>query len=136
MPATCVKLAVHEAQAVYNAAWPVTIVPLDSTTYVRLEDQERDRLRKAGTPLVVALEALLRLWADWPTSRMTLHDQLALAETQHPGRFFGHCAATPIRVDDQGFTRVDTSGGHPVNVCLEPKRDEFMTHYLAQLSTN
>jgi hypothetical protein len=35
----------------------------------------------------VALEALLRLWADGPDSRMTLHDQLALAETQHPGRF-------------------------------------------------
>src|SRR4051812_48178661 len=84
-----VKLAIPEAQAVYSAKWPLTIVPLDSTTYVRLEDQERETLRKAGTPLVVALEALLRLWADGPDSRMTLHDQLALAETQHPGRFFG-----------------------------------------------
>ena len=80
-----VKLAIPEAQAVYAAAWPLTIVPLDSTTYVRLEDQEREALRKAGTPLVIALEALLRLWTDRPDSRMTLHDQLALAEAQHPG---------------------------------------------------
>ena len=86
-----VKLAIPEAQAVYSAKWPLTIVPLDSTTYVRLEDQERETLRKAGMPLVVALEALLRLWADGPGSRMTLHDQLALAETQHPGRFLGRC---------------------------------------------
>ena len=35
-----VKLAIPEAQAVYAAAWPLTIVPLDSTTYIRLEDQE------------------------------------------------------------------------------------------------
>jgi purine nucleosidase len=130
-----VKLAVPEAQAVYAAAWPITIVPLDSTTYVRLEDAERESLRKAGTPLVVALEALLRLWAERPGSRMTLHDQLALAEAQHPGRFFGRCEPMPIRVDAEGYTRVDAAKGRPVTVCLEPKRDEFMTHYLAQLAT-
>ncbi|MEP6916143.1 MAG: nucleoside hydrolase [Acidobacteriota bacterium] len=130
-----VKLAIPEAQAVYAAAWPLTIVPLDSTTYVRLEDQERESLRRAGTPLVVALEALLRLWADRPASRMTLHDQLALAEAQHPGRFFGRCQTMPLRVDGSGYTRVDAAAGHPVTVCLEPKRDEFMKHYLAQLAT-
>jgi purine nucleosidase len=129
-----VKSAIPEAQAVYAAAWPLTIVPLDSTSYVRLEDQERETLRKAGTPLVVALEALLRLWTDRPSSRMTLHDQLALAETQHPGRFFGRCTPMPLRVDGDGYTRVDAAGGHPVTVCLEPKRGEFMVHFLAQLA--
>ena len=129
-----VKSAIPEAQAVYAAAWPLTIVPLDSTSYVRLEDQERETLRRAGTPLVVALEALLRLWTDRPSSRMTLHDQLALAETQHPGRFFGRCTPMPLRVDGDGYTRVDAAGGHQVTVCLEPKRNEFMTHFLAQLA--
>ena len=129
-----VKLAIREAQAVYAAAWPMTIVPLDSTTYVQLQDRERDALRKSGTPLVIALETLLRLWADQPTSRMTLHDQMALAEAQLPGRFFAHCDALPLKVDDQGYTRVDRADGHAVRVCLEPKRDEFMTHFLAQLS--
>jgi purine nucleosidase len=129
-----VKLAIPEAQAVYAAAWPLTIVPLDSTSYVRLEDQERETLRQAGTPLVIALEALLRLWTDRPASRMTLHDQLALAEAQHPGRFFGRCAPMPLRVDLNGYTRVDAAGGRPVTVCLEPKRGEFMAHFLAQLA--
>jgi purine nucleosidase len=129
-----VKSAIPEAQAVYAAAWPLTIVPLDSTSYVRLEDQERETLRQAGTPLVVALEALLRLWTDRPSSRMTLHDQLALAETQHPGRFFGRCTPMPLRVDRDGYTRVDAAGGHQVTVCLEPKRNEFMAHFLAQLA--
>ena len=130
-----VKLAIPEAQAVYAASWPLTIVPLDSTTYMRLEDQEREKLRAARTPLVVALEALLRLWSDEPTSRMTLHDQMALAEAQHPGQFFGRCESMQIRVDSDGFTRVDRTRGRPVAVCLEPKRNEFMTHYLAQLAS-
>jgi inosine-uridine nucleoside N-ribohydrolase len=130
-----VKVAIPEAQAVYAAAWPLTIVPLDSTSYVKLEDQERNTLRRAGTPLVRSLEALLRLWADGPTSRMTLHDQLAIAEAQHPGRFFGRCEAMPVRVDNEGFTRVDKANGRSISVCLEPKRNEFMSHYLAQLAT-
>ena len=65
---------------------------------------------------------------------MTLHDQLALAETQEPGRFFGRCEAMPIRVDDDGYTRVDRAAGNQVTVCLEPKRDAFMAHFIAQLS--
>jgi inosine-uridine nucleoside N-ribohydrolase len=134
VPEWNVRVAIPEAKAVYAAAWPLTIVPLDSTTYVRLEDQERETLRSAATPMTVALETLLRLWTDRPSSRMTLHDQLALAEAQHPGRFFGRCEALPLRVDDEGFTRVDRSGGRAVTVCLEPKRNEFMTHFLGQLA--
>ena len=109
-------------------------MPLDSTTYVRLDDAERSALRKSHTPLVDALEALLRLWADTPTSRMTLHDQLAVVEAQEPGRYFGRCAAMPLRVDGEGYTRVDAAAGRPVSVCLEPKRDAFMKHFLAQIS--
>ena len=129
-----VKLAIPEAQAVYGAPWPLTIVPLDSTMYVRLEDQERETLRNAGTPLVIALETLLRLWTDRPATRMTLHDQLALAEAQHPGRFFGRCEAMPLRVTADGYTKIDAAAGAPVTVCLEPKRNDFMSHFIAQLT--
>ena len=135
VPEWNVKLAIPEAQAVYAADWPLTIVPLDSTSYVQLQDTERETLRKAATPLTIALEALLRLWADRPASRMTLHDQTALAEAQHPGRFFNRCEPIPLRVDSDGYTRVDRERGRPVIVCLEPKRNEFMAHYLAQLAS-
>ena len=129
-----VKLAIPEAQAVYSARWPLTIVPLDSTTYVQLQDGERESLRKSATPLAVSLETLLRLWTDRPASRMTLHDQLALAETQHPGRFFARCDAIPLRVDEKGYTLVDQAAGTTVHVCVEPRRNEFMTHFLGQVS--
>ena len=65
---------------------------------------------------------------------MTLHDQLAIAEAQEPGRFFGRCDQLPPRVDGEGHTRIDKANGRPVAVCLEPKRDEFMAHFIAQLA--
>jgi inosine-uridine nucleoside N-ribohydrolase len=129
-----VKLAADEARAVYAAQWPLTIVPLDSTTYVRLEDHERESLEKSPTPLIVSLESLYRLWVERPSSRMTLHDQLAVAEAQHPGRFFARCTRMPLLVDAEGYTRVDQAAGRSVAVCLDPKRDEFMKHFLAQIA--
>lgn len=126
--------AIADAQLVYSAGLPLTIVPLDATTYVTLKDEERERVRAHRSPLAGALEALYRLWIERPSSRMTLHDQMAVAETIRPGAFFGACAALPIRVDDQGYTRVIERTGTPVTVCREPKRDAFMQFYLDGLT--
>jgi purine nucleosidase len=121
--------AIEDAQLVYSRL-PLTIVPLDATSYVRLETPERQKLAKHPSPLARSLEALYRLWLGAPDQRMTLHDQLAIAETLRPGEFFGRCASMPIRVDEKGYTRVDAAAGRPVSVCLEPKRDAFMQFYI------
>jgi purine nucleosidase len=125
-----VKRAIADAQLVYGAGLPLTTVPLDSTTYVTLKEEERERLMHHPAALTRALESLYRLWIERPSQRMTLHDQMAVAETLRPGAFFGRCESMPIRVDDRGYTLMDTSAGKPVSVCLEPKRDEFMKFYL------
>jgi purine nucleosidase len=122
-----------DAQVVYAAGLPLTIVPLDSTTLVQLADEERERIAKHRSPVAIALESLYRLWLRNRESRMTLHDQLAVAEAADAGKFFGKCEPAPIVVDDKGFTRVDASHGKPVSVCLEPRRDEFMNYYLSTL---
>ncbi|MCI0422677.1 MAG: nucleoside hydrolase [Acidobacteria bacterium] len=128
-----VRAAIADAQTVYSAGLPLTIVPLDSTTLVRLSDEEREQLRKHDSPLTYALESLYRLWLSSPQSRMTLHDQLAVAETASPKRFFGKLETLPLVVDEKGFTRIDEKLGKPVTVCLEPKRDEFMGYYISEL---
>jgi purine nucleosidase len=128
-----VKSAIADAQAVYSAGFPLTIVPLDSTTYVRLQDGERQQLRESRAPLPIALEGLYRLYLDGPSARMTLHDQLAIAETEQPGAFFGKKPTLPLVVDDEGYTRIDGARGKNVSVCLEPRRDAFMRHYIARL---
>jgi inosine-uridine nucleoside N-ribohydrolase len=123
-----------DAQLVYAAGFPMTTVPLDSTTYVQLKDDERDRLRAKNTPLTRSLEALYRLWLGAPSQRMTLHDQMAVAETARPAEFFGRCDTLSLRVDDQGFTRVDEARGRPTKVCFEPKRDAFVQYYIQELT--
>jgi inosine-uridine nucleoside N-ribohydrolase len=128
-----VRSSVADAQLVYGAGLPLTIVPLDSTTHVKLSDAERNRLQKHSSPLTFALEVLYRLWLEKPQSRMTLHDQLAVAESAAPQKFFEKVETLPIWVDDKGFTRVDSTKGKPVAVCLQPKRDAFMQYYLGEL---
>ena len=128
-----VRSAITDAQLVYAAGLPLTIVPLDATTLVRLNEEERERVRDHKSPLTYALECLYRLWRNTPQSRMTLHDQLAVAEAASTGTFFRKKVTLPLRVDDQGFTRIDRKGGKPVTVCLEPKRDEFMKYYIDRL---
>jgi len=108
----------------------MTTVPLDSTTYVTLKPEERARLQSHNSPLTRALEALYRLWLNDQSTRMTLHDQMAVAETLRPGAFFSNCESMPIKVDERGYTRVDAAAGKPQTICLGPKRDEFMKFYL------
>jgi purine nucleosidase len=134
IPEWNVVRATSDAQLVYSAGLPMTIVPLDSTTYVQLKDDERERVRKHKSPLSGALEALYRLWIETPTSRMTLHDQMAVAETVRPGAFFGTCAPLSLIVDGEGYTRVNAERGKPTGVCREPKRDAFMQFYLEGLT--
>jgi inosine-uridine nucleoside N-ribohydrolase len=134
VPEWNVKEAIADAQVVYSARLPITTVPLDSTTYVTLKDEEREQLRKRDSPVTRALEALYRLWIESPSSRMTLHDQLAVAETVRPGQFFGRKDTLAVVVDSEGYTRVDAGKGVPTAVCFEPKRDEFMKFYLAGLT--
>ena len=129
VPEWNVVRATSDAQLTYSTL-PLTIVPLDSTSYVKLRADERTRLEKHPAAVTRALEALYRLWIGDPTQQMTLHDQMAVAEALRPGEFFGRCTALPIRVDDKGFTRVDPGAGKPVTVCLEPKRDAFMKFYI------
>jgi inosine-uridine nucleoside N-ribohydrolase len=128
-----VRSSTADAQLVYAAGLPLTIVPLDSTTLVRLNEDERARVREHTSPLTYALECLYRLWRNTPESRMTLHDQLAVAEAASPGTFFDKKQTLQLRVDDKGFTRIDRKNGKAVAVCFEPKRDAFMKYYIDQL---
>ena len=103
----------------------MTTVPLDSTTYVTLKPEERARLQSHSSPLTRALEALYRLWLNDQSTRMTLHDQMAVAETLRPGAFFGNCESMPIKVDETGFTRVD-AGRQAADDLARGRSDESM----------
>jgi inosine-uridine nucleoside N-ribohydrolase len=128
-----VKASVPDAQVVYGAGLPLTIVPVDTTSWIKLEDAERERVRGSASAHARALEALYRLWIDAPATRMTLHDQLAVAEAARPGAFFAKMPRVWIRVDDEGYTRIDRERGKPVTVALEARRSQFMDFYLSTI---
>ena len=132
IPEWNVVQAIADAQLVYAAGFPLTIVPLDATMLVQLREDERELLREKRTPLANALESLYRLWLKSPASRMTLHDQLAVAEAASPGAYFDEMRTLTIRVDDAGMTRADPAG-KPVSVCLKPKRDLLLEDTLRTL---
>ena len=71
-----VVVSTKDSQIVYAAGLPLTIVPLDSTTHVKLTEQERERVRKRASPVTNAVETLYRLWLYSPKSQMTLHNKL------------------------------------------------------------
>ena len=133
IPEWNVRGSTKDAQVVYASGIPTRIVPLDSTTLVKLSDKERTKVAKHDSPLTRSLESLYRLWMGGPRSRMILHDQLAVAEAARPGLFFGKRETLPLIVDDEGYTRIDEARGKPIVVCLEPKRDAFMEFYLGVL---
>ncbi len=130
-----VRCHVEDSQVVYSSGIPTRIVPLDSTTHVKLKHSERERVRKTVTPLTRSLECLYRLWMRAPHWQMTLHDQLAVADAAKPGVFFGKRVTLPLIVDDKGFTKIDKENGKPILVCLEPKRDAFMKFYIDVLTS-
>lgn len=134
VPEYNVYASTADAQLVYAAGLPLTIVPLDSTTHVQLNDDEREQIRRYISPLTNALETLYRLWLESPSSLMTLHDQLAVAEVARPSLYFRNQEVVPLIVDDKGFTRTNQTRGKPARVCLEPKRDEFMQFYISVLT--
>jgi purine nucleosidase len=134
IPEWNVVVATKDSQLVYGAGLPITIVPLDSTTLIKLSEPERQRVRSRASPVTHAVESLYRLWLSGPQSRMTLHDQLAVAEAARPGQFLTRKETLPLVVDDKGFTVINKQSGKNTIVCLEPKRDAFMDYYLSVLT--
>lgn len=129
-----VKAALEEARRIYRAGLPLTIVPLDATTYVRMKPAERSLLRGRSDPTSMALECLYRLWQEDPHRTMTMHDPLAAVEAVAPGEFFLRYEDLPLVVDAAGKTVVDQTNGQKVRVRLQARRDEFMEHLMSHIA--
>ena len=72
------------AAAVFAAAWPVVVVPLDVTMENVFEEPHRDRLASSGSPVARAVAEMLDFYMDFyrPTFGRrcsALHDPLAAA---------------------------------------------------------
>jgi purine nucleosidase len=114
------------ATAVFDAAWPVTVVPLDVTMRHRFAESDRAALA-AGPPLTAALAAMLTGYFDYyepvlGERRVPLHDPLAA------GIAVGllQPADAPLaglRVEPDGHLVEDDTAAHRTRVVLTLNAD-------------
>lgn len=105
---------VEACRRVFAAAWPVTLTPLDTCGLVRLTGERYRRVRTSPNPIPVAVVENYRAWLQAvgaPAERLeekstTLYDTVAvyLAEAED----FVEIEELGIRVDDEGYTRIDS----------------------------
>jgi purine nucleosidase len=73
------------AQIVFNAGAPLTVVPLDVTTLVRMQPAGVERIKQAGTPYHQAIARQVELYPHYRDHGFTFtHDPLAVATLIRP----------------------------------------------------
>ena len=99
----------------FSAGWPVTITPLDTCGLVRLAGERYRRVREAPGAIPAAVIENYRAWLEAigaPAERLeqkstTLYDTVAVSLAE--GEAFLEVEELGIRVDDEGYTRIDPS---------------------------
>ena len=118
---------IPSAQKLFASGVPLYVMPLDSTQ-LKLDEVKRGFLFRQGTPLT---DALTLLYHEWGRQTPTLFDPMTIAFILNPQI----CPVQPlhIRVDDKGFTRVE-SGAPNAQVCLHSDEGAFFQLLLRRLA--
>ncbi|MBN1441313.1 MAG: nucleoside hydrolase, partial [Planctomycetes bacterium] len=110
-----VRADVKSCQKVFTAPWDMTITPLDTCGLVHLTGEKYAKVRDSKDPVAAAVIENYRVWAaDQDRAEMantrssTLFDTVAvyLGCSEELLRM----EKLKIRVDDEGFTRIDPDG--------------------------
>lgn len=80
-----IKCDPEAAHVVLTSGAPITLVPLDVTTRVRIRTEDTARIRQAGTPFQVAVAEQVDVYPPFKARGWThLHDPLAAASLVRP----------------------------------------------------
>ena len=100
------------AQSVFSAEWPMRITPLDTCGLVRLRGEKFRRVAESSDPLARAVIENYRIWSkagDKPlVASSVLFDTVAAYLSFSTDLV--NVERLPIRVTDDGFTRIDPTG--------------------------
>jgi purine nucleosidase len=115
------------AQKLFTSGVPLYVMPLDSTQ-LKLDEVKRAILFRQATPLT---DALTLLYHQWGQQTPTLFDVMAVAYVLDPAL----CPTQQfhIVVDNEGYTRADSSAGPNASACLESNSDQFFHFVLPRL---
>ena len=125
VPEYNVKSDPISAEVVFQSGAPLTMVGLDATVMMQLDEARQAQLFALGTPAADALSALTALWGD---RIPTLFDPMAVACAL--GYRFADDEPRHVVVEDDGLTRI-TEGPHNVTTLFKPRKDAFLDWYIA-----
>jgi len=125
-----IKSDVKAAQAVFQAGVPLVVAPLDATSMLALNEQQRAEIFSANTPLTHQLQALYAMW-DKPTP--VLHDPVAV--TLAFDERFCKFKRLNINVNDQGMTVIG-KGKPSARVATGINKDEFLKWYVGRIASH
>lgn len=122
-----IKSDVAAARAVFAAGVPLTVVPLDATATVALNDHSRDELFAARTPLTYQVQNLFELW-DQETP--VLFDPVAVAAVC-ADRFLTF-QEMRLEIDGKGMSLKKDRGAN-ARVATSIRRKEFTAWFVERL---
>jgi inosine-uridine nucleoside N-ribohydrolase len=131
------KVDVAACRAVFAAAWPVTITPVDTCGSVVLRGERYQRVRASADPLTAAVLASYREWLGdsvelFDRRSTTLFDCVAI-HLAHDESIY-EIEDLPIALDDDGLMRIE-DGAPTVRVASRWRDEEaFLDHLTARLA--
>jgi purine nucleosidase len=120
---------VAAAQKVFSARIPIRMAPLDVTAMLRLTAADRQRVFSHPGALDQSLAALYKLWGH---ETPILFDPMAVAMVIQPD--LCRMRRVAIRVDNRGYTLVESRGPARVEAGIETDPERFMSFYLDRVA--
>jgi inosine-uridine nucleoside N-ribohydrolase len=113
----------------------ITFAGLDVTTYVRLEENYRNKLSMRQSPLTNALTGLYTLWRyeSYAHPDPVLHDVVAVGMYLWPDLFTTRPAH--VRVIEGGYTVIDESKEPNGRIGMSIRKEEFLELVMERLLT-
>ena len=113
----------------------MTFAGLDVTTYVKLDENYRDKLLRRQSPLTNALSSLYTLWRyeSYAQPDPVLHDAVAVGMLLWPELFTTRPAH--VKVIDGGYTVIDESKSPNCEIGMSIKKEEFLDRVMQRLLT-
>jgi len=119
---------VASAKTFVEAGAEITYAGLDITTFVALEEKNRNRLLMRQSPLT---NALCGLYSLWELETPILYDAVAVGMLLWPELFVTRPAH--VRVLDNGFTVIDESKPANGRIGVHIQKDEFIKRLMQRL---
>ncbi len=113
----------------------ITFAGLDVTTYVKLEENYRDKLLMRQSPLTNALSGLYTLWRyeSYAHPDPVLHDVVAVGMFLWPELYTTRPAH--VKVIEGGYTVIDESQEPNSRIGMSIRKEEFLERVMERLLT-